>query len=169
MVPQGLAAGVGADVPASCLRWLEAARVDASGLLPLPGVPTPRAWQVLEHDGRRTQARPSRDAQPRRSLGAEQRATAQVWRSRSYLPSTLRPALAQLPQAFRHAAAYHLGVHPLLVDLGHLAQLRAAAEASPAAAAAPRGGLLSIEPYTAAERVLVRACGPSKASRGVDF
>ena len=64
---QGLAAGVGSDLPASCLRWLEAARVDASGLLPLPGVPTPRAWQVLEHDGRRTQARPSRGAPPRRS------------------------------------------------------------------------------------------------------
>ena len=92
-----------------------------------------------------------------------------MWRSRSHLPSTLRPALAQLPPAFRHAAAYHLGVHPLLADLGHLAQLRAAAEASPAAAAAPRGGLLSIEPYTAAERVLVRARSPSKARWGHSF
>ncbi len=54
---QGLAAGVGVDLPRECSAWLAAAGVDVSGLTPLADTPTPRAWQVLEHDGRRTQAR----------------------------------------------------------------------------------------------------------------
>ena len=125
---------MGADLPAACSAWLAAAGVDASGLLRLRHTPTPRAWQVLERDGRRTQ----------------------VWRT-PHEPLTLRPALASLPRAFQTASAFHLGVHPLLVDLRHLATLRAAAEASPNAAAAPRGPLLSIEPYTGSERELTHA------------
>jgi sugar/nucleoside kinase (ribokinase family) len=79
-----------------------------------------------------------------------------VWRT-PHEPVTLRPALASLPASFRAASAFHLGVHPLLVDLQHLAQLRAAAEASFGATSAPRGALLSIEPYTSAERLLTHA------------
>ena len=51
----GLAAGVGSDLPDSHVAWLRAAGVDTSGLLPTPGRGTPRAWQVCEEDGRRTQ------------------------------------------------------------------------------------------------------------------
>jgi len=171
---QGLAAGVGADdLPPSCAAWLAAAGVDCSGLLRLAGTPTPRAWQVLERDGRRTQARPARthsraggNSSEARAMheaalaslcaaaarpGSRLTAPAQVWRT-PHEPVTLRPSLSSLPVSFRAASAFHLGVHPLLVDLQHLAQLRAAAEASPTLA--PRGKLLSIEPYTSAERLL---------------
>jgi hypothetical protein len=44
-------------MPATCSAWLAAAGVDATGLAECAGTPTPRAWQVLEADGRRTQAR----------------------------------------------------------------------------------------------------------------
>lgn len=36
-------------------EWLGALNVDTSGLLLSGDVPTPRAWQILEDDGRRTQ------------------------------------------------------------------------------------------------------------------
>jgi hypothetical protein len=88
----------------------------------------------------------------------------QVWRT-PHAPATLRPSLASLPRHFRAASVFHLGVHPNLADLNALAELRAAAEASAAAASAsasasarlPRGGVLSIEPFTTADRQLVRA------------
>mmetsp|Transcript_37508 Transcript_37508/g.110813 ORF Transcript_37508/g.110813 Transcript_37508/m.110813 type:complete len:182 (+) Transcript_37508:484-1029(+) len=50
----GLAAGVGPDLPSSCQAWLESIGVDLSGLVRYKR-PTPRAWQVFEADGRRTQ------------------------------------------------------------------------------------------------------------------
>ena len=53
----GLAAGVGQDVPESCLAWLEMNNIDISGLIVHPGAPTPRAWQNLEEDGRRHEVR----------------------------------------------------------------------------------------------------------------
>jgi hypothetical protein len=58
-------------------------------------------------------------------------------------------------------------VHPNQVDLAHLAALRTVVDAPPADAATPRGGLLSIEPFTTADRQLVRpqqrACAASSA------
>ena len=53
----GLAAGVGSDLPAAHAAWLHAMGADTSGLLDTPGRKTPRAWQVCEADGRRTQVR----------------------------------------------------------------------------------------------------------------
>ncbi len=50
----GLAAGVGPDMPPACREWLEGIGADTSGLILHPR-PTPRAWQVFEADGRRTQ------------------------------------------------------------------------------------------------------------------
>lgn len=50
----GLAAGVGTDFPQPCLEWLRAVGCDTSALLPTSS-PTPRAWQITEDDGRRTQ------------------------------------------------------------------------------------------------------------------
>jgi len=49
----GIAAGVGPDVPLSCLEWLENIGVDISGIKQHPDAETPRAWQILEQDGRR--------------------------------------------------------------------------------------------------------------------
>lgn len=51
----GLAAGVGRDMPSAHREWLQAAGVDTGGLLEIAGGQTPRAWQILEDDGRRTQ------------------------------------------------------------------------------------------------------------------
>lgn len=34
--------------------WLDGLNVDTSGLLLSDDTPTPRAWQILEDDGRRT-------------------------------------------------------------------------------------------------------------------
>ncbi|MEW5957836.1 MAG: PfkB family carbohydrate kinase [Chloroflexota bacterium] len=100
----GLVGGVGADLPAEALVWLQAAGVDTAGLRFFSEFPTPRAWQLLEADGRRTQ----------------------VWR----VPG---PAVAaqldrsgdRLPPAYRQARGYHLGIHPETPDLDFIRQLRA--------------------------------------------
>uniref|UniRef100_A0A7R9VJX3 Carbohydrate kinase PfkB domain-containing protein n=1 Tax=Chlamydomonas euryale TaxID=1486919 RepID=A0A7R9VJX3_9CHLO len=120
----GLAAGVGPDLPSSCQAWLESIGVDLSGLVRYKR-PTPRAWQVFEADGRRTQIyRVAGD--PCDSLY-----------------EMLRPKFDVLPRRFREARNYHIGVHPLHPPLRALAAMRAAAHAA--------GGVLSVEPYTAAE------------------
>lgn len=49
----GIAAGVGPDVPSSCLEWLENIGIDIRGIQQHPNAKTPRAWQILEQDGRR--------------------------------------------------------------------------------------------------------------------
>ena len=53
----GLAAGVGPDLPTSCLDWFNHYRIDTSGLQVHQDVTTPRAWQILEDDGRRHEVR----------------------------------------------------------------------------------------------------------------
>lgn len=50
----GLAAGVGTDLPAPHKDWLRGIGVDVSGLIE-GQLPTPRAWQLFEEDGTRTQ------------------------------------------------------------------------------------------------------------------
>lgn len=86
----GLAAGVGADLDAEALAPLRAAGVDLGGVRRTEH-PTPRAWQVLEFDGRRTQ----------------------LWRVPG---STLGAQLARnwdvLPPAYRGARNFHWGIHP---------------------------------------------------------
>ena len=79
---------------------------------------TPRAWQITEHDGRRTQ----------------------VWRTPACpdLFAMLRPPADILPAAYAGAAAYHIGVHPERPDLKLLHALRAN---NPDA-------LVSVEPFT---------------------
>jgi sugar/nucleoside kinase (ribokinase family) len=99
----GLAGGVGADLPASARAWLEAIGIDTAGLRHSEQWPTPRAWQVLEEDGRRTQ----------------------LWR----VPG---PAIGQqlgrspekLPPAYRQAKGFHLGIHPEAPDLEFIRALR---------------------------------------------
>lgn len=93
----GLVAAVGADLPQSAWDWLHQSGIDTAGVqvASQPDRLTPRAWQITEADGRRTQ----------------------VWRSRPWGP-------APLPAAYTQATAYHLGVHPESPPLGMAASLR---------------------------------------------
>ena len=50
----GLVAGIGADLDKSVLAPLHAAGINLDGVR-LTDQPTPRAWQVMEFNGRRTQ------------------------------------------------------------------------------------------------------------------
>ncbi|GBF88120.1 26S proteasome regulatory subunit [Raphidocelis subcapitata] len=125
----GLSAGVGRDLPASVRAWLEGCiGCELSGLIE-SDLPTPRAWQVMEWDGRRTQ----------------------VWRSPECdaLYGQLRPSFEQLPASFRASRSYHLGIHAAHPPMRLLGALRDAAHA--------RGGLLSIETYTACDAPLLPA------------
>jgi hypothetical protein len=153
--------GRGPQRPRHAARHAHAARVAGAGA----GWPPHAGAAAARRRGRAARSR----SRPRPCPG-------QVWRT-PHAPATLRPALSSLPPHFAAAAGFHLGVHPTLVDLHHLAELRAAAEASPGAAAAPRGGLLSIEPFTSADAPLVRAadvgrlplCSRSEAARASDL
>ncbi len=88
--PVGLVAGVGADLEDGVLAPLRAARINLDGVR-VTGHPTPRAWQVMEFDGRRTQ----------------------VWRMS---PDVLGVQLARnwdvLPDTYRDAPSFHWGIHP---------------------------------------------------------
>jgi sugar/nucleoside kinase (ribokinase family) len=99
----GLVGGVGADLPVGAQAWLEEMGIDSGGLRYLEQWPTPRAWQVLEEDGRRTQ----------------------VWRVPGpAIGQQLGRSLEQLPAAYRQARGFHLGVHPEEPDLGFIRALR---------------------------------------------
>jgi sugar/nucleoside kinase (ribokinase family) len=87
----GLAAGVGADLPAFVADTLRQMGVDTTGLRRSDEWPTLRAWQVLEADGRRTQ----------------------IWRVPDAAHSVqLSRGVAMLPPSYQAAKGYHLGVHP---------------------------------------------------------
>lgn len=90
----GLVGRVGADFPQSGWEWLEQSGIDVSGLI-RDEAASPRAWQVTESDGRRTQ----------------------VWRVKPSAP-------APLPEAYAGASGYHLGRHPESPDLESLAAIR---------------------------------------------
>lgn len=86
----GLAARIGAELEEAVLSPLRAAGINLDGLK-ITDLPTPRAWQVLEFNGRRTH----------------------VWR----VPvQTLGKQLARgwdlLPVAYQQARAFHWGFHP---------------------------------------------------------
>jgi len=99
----GLAGGVGADLPAAAQAWLEAMGIDTGGLRYSEQWPTPRAWQVLEEDGRRTQ----------------------LWRvPGSAIGRQLGRSLEKLPPAYRQARGFHLGIHPEEPDLEFIQSLR---------------------------------------------
>ncbi|MCZ2098263.1 MAG: PfkB family carbohydrate kinase [Anaerolineae bacterium] len=86
----GLVAGVGADLEDRALSPMRRAEIDLRGVR-VTGLPTPRAWQTIEPDGRRIQ----------------------TWR---VPPETLGPQLARsldvLPPEYRAAHAFHWGIHP---------------------------------------------------------
>lgn len=100
----GLCAGVGADLPAAAERQLAELGIDLAGLRRHPSLPTLRAWQVMEWDGRRTQ----------------------VWRTQhSAIAEQLTLTPERVPPAYRDARGFHLGVHPEHPNLA-LAQALAA-------------------------------------------
>jgi sugar/nucleoside kinase (ribokinase family) len=97
----GLVSGIGVDLEASALLPLNQANIDLHGLRPLT-TPTPRAWQLIEADGSRTQ----------------------VWRTPTH---TLGAALARrwdvLPPSYQQAHSFHWGIHPEQPDLALAQQL----------------------------------------------
>lgn len=102
-----LVAGVGeSDCPEECVRWLTERGVNVRGLIPQRGMPTPRAWQITENDGRRTQ----------------------VWRidADEALYSMLRPRFATWPVEVRHPRACHFGLNPVRPDFDLVRDLRGA-------------------------------------------
>jgi sugar/nucleoside kinase (ribokinase family) len=86
----GLAAGVGDDLGADTLDPLRAAGINLDGVR-LTDQPTPRAWQVMEFDGRRTQV----FRVPGPSLGVQ---LARRW--------------DVLPESYQGARWFHWGIHP---------------------------------------------------------
>jgi sugar/nucleoside kinase (ribokinase family) len=86
----GLFARVGPDFDFDLLRPLLLAGVDLSGVL-VTDKPTPRAWQVLENDGQRTQ----------------------VWRTPyPSIAGQLQKDWESLPPAYQAATWFHWGIHP---------------------------------------------------------
>lgn len=99
----GLVAGVGSDLPANAQDWLARTGIDTQGLRHSKAWPTPRAWQVMEADGRRTQ----------------------VWRvPGSTLGPQLGRSLDKLPASYRRALGFHFGLHPEDADLDFVKSLR---------------------------------------------
>jgi sugar/nucleoside kinase (ribokinase family) len=91
----GLVASVGEDLPASAREWLTRSGIDLAGVQE-NSLPTTRAWQVLEADGRRTQ----------------------VWRvTGDVIGRQLRRSLERIPQEYRSARGFHFGLHPDEPDL----------------------------------------------------
>ncbi|MCL4299357.1 MAG: hypothetical protein KJ077_26720 [Anaerolineae bacterium] len=101
----GLIGGVGSDLPPAVLAWLEASGVDTQGLRHSAQWPTPRAWQILEADGRRTQ----------------------VWRIPGpAIGAQLGRGMEDLPPTYRRARGFHLGLHAEEPGLDFIKALRSA-------------------------------------------
>ena len=100
----GLVANVGDEFPESARQWLSASGIDTTGIR-TTDLPTPRAWQVTEADGERTQ----------------------VWRTpAAETTAQLRRSFDQLPDSYRAARAVHFGLHPETPDLKFAADMRRA-------------------------------------------
>ena len=115
--------------------------------------PTPRAWQITEHDGRRTQ----------------------VWRTpaNAGLYTMLRPPAETLPPRYRGARAFHVGVHPERPDATLLASLRGIPKVVKSGGddknENARRVLLSVEPFTRATRPVSRETLETLCSAGDVF
>ncbi len=109
----GIVAGVGSEFPDEAKSWFEHSGIDLAGVRST-NEPTPRAWQLLERDGSRTM----------------------VWRvPRTSIQSHLSRSIDQIPESYRTACGFHLGIHPEQPDLGFIRKLR------------QLGGVVSIEPF----------------------
>ena len=129
----GLIAGVGHDLPPSAYAWFESASIDLTGVRETE-LPTPRAWQLLEADGHRTQ----------------------VWRvDGRAVGAQLERTLDHVPPAYLEAKGFHLGIHPEEPDLEFIRQLRHLGLES---GGRPGGEpLISLEPFKPADRPLTEA------------
>ena len=112
----GLVSVVGPDLPEPAWAWLNESRIDTAGVWVIEHSQTPRAWQITEEDGRRTQ----------------------VWRVRPSQPLSVD----LLPEPYRGAQGFHLGLHP---DNPPLELCRALKRL---------GGIMSVELFRSAERPL---------------
>jgi sugar/nucleoside kinase (ribokinase family) len=124
----GLVSGVGSDLPAEAQAWLEATGIDTTGLRYSDQWPTPRAWQLLEADGRRTQV--WRVPGPAASEAA-------LW-----VGAQLGRSPEKLPPEYRLAGGFHLGIHPEEPDLDFIRALR------------KNGAVVSVEPFRPSARPL---------------
>jgi cytidine kinase len=98
----GIVAGVGDDFPAEAQAWFEVSDIDTGGVRRTAGMPTPRAWQVLEEDGRRRQ----------------------VWRvPGAVIANHLSKRIEHIPEAYRSGRGFHMGLHPLEPDLDFIQDL----------------------------------------------
>lgn len=98
----GFVAGVHQRDQAYIETWLSSNEIDPGGIR-TSDLPTPRAWQLLEADGRRTQ----------------------VWRvAQEAIQSHLRRSLAYLPEGYLTAKGFHFGIHPDEPDLEFMAELQ---------------------------------------------
>ena len=97
----GLVAGVGPDLPHSVQDWLDLNEIDTGGIRQ-GELPTPRAWQALETDGRRTQ----------------------VWRvSPEAIEAHLQRRLNLMPKSYQRTKGVHFGFHPGEPDSGFIQAL----------------------------------------------
>jgi sugar/nucleoside kinase (ribokinase family) len=86
----GLIAGVGPDLPEDILQWFDQSRIDRQGVY-IGKQPTLRAIQNLDKDGNRIQ----------------------TWLSDPVgLQEYLNLSIKQIPQSYKSAKVFHLGIHP---------------------------------------------------------
>lgn len=86
-----LVAAIGSDLPQAVKADLKALGISLDGLYDL-GLPTPRAWQLMEEDGRRTE----------------------IWRiSPDAIKASLDCPWTRIPAILQQAKAYHMCLEPL--------------------------------------------------------
>lgn len=100
----GLIANVGADLPVEARQWLDGMGIDAAGVYQDAVLPTLRAWQLLEEDGRRTQ----------------------IWR---VLPHQIGPQIGRTLETlgasgYENVRGFHIGAHSESPHLEFLHALR---------------------------------------------
>lgn len=120
----GIVSGVGRDLAPEISTWFAAQQIDTQGLA-ASDWPTLRALQVMGRDGNRRQVWQSAGDAIARQLG---------WR------------LEDLPEAYRRARGWHLGIHPDQFDLERLQEIKAAP-----------GRVLSVEAFRPAGRPVAAA------------
>ena len=99
-----LVAAVGSDLPRKVRADLENLQISLEGLYDL-GLPTPRAWQVMEFNGNRTE----------------------IWRvDAEVIKASLDCPWCRIPAGLRQAGAYHLCLEPLKPAFSFLEEVHAA-------------------------------------------
>lgn len=116
----GLVGRVGADLPETAWQWLRDSGIDARGVQ-VTAWPTLRAMQRMDAAGRRRHE----------------------WRvAEAAVAAQLKRSVADLPEAYRGARGWHVGVHPDEPDWDFLSELRGL------------GGLVSVETFRPADQQL---------------